>query len=118
MSIISSKTNRRKNLLLKDQYELINDIVRNQGYSIENACNHLNIRKSKYYYICKKLSLKSITYILKNESMKNFFNVNSHNTSDENLNKIKIKKNKKINIMNTDKIDNMLDIMKSELKYK
>lgn len=114
MSIMSSKTKRRKNLLLKDQYELINDIVRNQGYSIEDACNHLNIRKSKYYYICKKLSLKSITYILKNESTKDFFNVINQDSSNKNSNEVK--KNKKINIMNTKEIDYMLKNMKSELK--
>lgn len=57
---ITEFTIERKNKILKEQYDTINNIVLNQSTSIEKACQLLNMHKSKYSYICKKLNLPSV----------------------------------------------------------
>lgn len=109
MNIINDKFHQDKNL-----YESINDLQINKFRTLLDCCNHLNIQRSRYYYICLKYQLPNVCYMVKQK--KDSFNQNGGKlTKNKNFN-IKKNQNIKVKILsNNEKNDNIHQLQSQQL---
>ena len=99
MSYISGRTKQKKNFLLRQQYNSINDLVLNQHYSIDDACKYIKVHRNRYHYICKRLGVESIAKKRKKVNVKIIGKDNEDIEIDSFDSLLESNKNKKLNII-------------------